>query len=167
MRTLIISDEIDSKSFDQILSLKMEIQGLCRNQVDLFVFSNKGILMNREQIGEETDNAIEILKKLLGETTYDLIVISLKLVNLRRLFPEKRNVLNMIEMNSPQTSIFLFGASSILDKLKEKRIKNVFLYSRPGVSKLTREFRNDVIDYIKTKKSENQSFSFSVSSSFF
>jgi len=154
MGILIISDEIESKSFGQILSLKREIQGLRRNRVDLFVFSNKGILVNHEKIGEETDNPINILKKLLRKKTYDLIVISLKLVNLRRLFSQKRNVLNMIEMNSPQTNIFLFGASSTLDKLKEKRTKNVFLYARPGVSKLTKEFRNDVIDYIKTKKSE-------------
>ena len=153
MNALIISDEPERKSFGQILSLKKEIQGLCRNKVDLLIFSNKGIFLNREQIGKKAGTAVKLLESLLSEKTYGLIVISLELNNLKKLFPEKRSILELIKDTSPQTGTFLFGASSVLNKLEKERIVRVFLYSRPGVSKLTREFKNDVIDYIRAKKS--------------
>lgn len=153
MNILMISDETESKSFGQILSLKGEIQKFCGNKVDLFTFSNNGIFLNQARIGKKAYKVVELIEGVLGEKTYDLIVVSLKLSNLRELFPKKRNILDSIEDISPQTTTFLFGASSVINKLNKEKPIRVFLYSRPGVSKLTREFRNDVIDYIKTKKS--------------
>jgi len=151
MNVLIISDETESKSFGQILSLKREIQESDRNKVDLFIFSKKGIFFNQELVEKEADKTVKLVERLLGENTYGVIIVSLKLNNLRELFPEKRNILDLIENTFPQTDIFLFGASSVLKKLDKERTNRVFLYPRPGVSKLTREFKNDVIDYVKTK----------------
>jgi hypothetical protein len=60
-------------------------------------------------------------------------------------------MLDMIKDASPETTLFLFGASSVLKKLGKQSSDHVFLYPRPGVSKLTIEFKNDVIDYVRTK----------------
>ncbi len=153
MNVLMISDETESQSFGQILSLIGEIQKFCGNKVDLLTFSNKGILLNQARIGKKAYKAVELLERVLSEKKYDLIVVSLKLSNLRELFPEKRNILDSIEDISPQTATFLFGASSVITKLNKEMPIRVFLYSRPGVSKLTRDFKNEIIDYVKTKKS--------------
>ncbi len=161
MNVLMISDEPERKSFGQILSLKEQIEGLVRNKVDSLVFSDKGVFLNKERIGKEAGIALRLVESLLKERTYGLIVISLELHNLGKLFPEKEDILDLIADTSPQTATFLFGASSILDKLDKRKTIHVFLYSRPGVSKLTKEFRNDVIDYIKRKnRNKNLNFSF-------
>ena len=148
MNVLIVSDEPERKSFTQISSLKKEIMRLDRNKVDSFTFSKKGIFLNEERIGNNVGIALKLLESLLNERTYRLIVISLDLNNLRKLFLENQNILNLIKSTSPQTDTFLFGASSVLDKLKKEKTAHVFLYSRPDVSKLTKDFKNDVINHI-------------------
>lgn len=154
MKVLIISDDPERKSFVPILGLRDEIQESGRNKADLLVFSNRGIFLNQEQIGRKADTTVKLLESVLSEKTYALIVISLKSSNLLKLFPEKRSILDLIKEISPQTDTFLFGASSVLQKLEKERATNTFLFSRPGVSKLTRKFKNDLIDYIKTKQLE-------------
>jgi hypothetical protein len=154
MNVLIVSDEPERKSFDQIISLKNEIQELGRDKVYLFIISNKGIFLNEERIEKRGGIVLRLLERVLNERTYGLIVVSLELNNLKELFPPKGNILDLIKDTSPQTDIFLFGASSILGKLERENTIRVFLYRRLGVSKLTKEFRNDVINYVKTKKSE-------------
>jgi len=151
MNILIVSDEPERKSFGQILSLKKEIQELNRDKVDLFVISTKGIFLNEKQIGKEAGIFLKLLERLLIEKTYDLIVVSLELNNLEKLFLQKRGFLDLIRDISPQTDAFLFGASRVLDILEKGRMIRVFLYRRPGVSKLTLEFKNDVINYVKKK----------------
>ena len=154
MNILVISDEPERKSFGQILSLKKEIQRLGRNKVDLFVFSNMGIFLNKRRVGKKADMALKLLESLMSEKTYGSIVVSLKLNNLEKLFPKKRDILDLIKDASPQTDTFLFGASSVFSKLGKRRTNRVYLYSRPGVAKLTCKFKNDVIDHINAKKSE-------------
>lgn len=151
MNILLISDEPERESFCQITSLKKEMQGLARSNVDLFVFSNKGIFLNQKQIGEKASLALKLLERLISEKKPDLVVVSLKLNNLKKLFPEKLNILDLIKSTSHKTDIFLFGAASVIDRLEKER-NRVFSYSRPGVSKLTSEFKNDLIDYIKKKQ---------------
>jgi hypothetical protein len=152
MNILLISDDPERKSFGQIASLKKQMQGRGRNNVDLFIFSNKGIFLNQGKIGKKASLALTLLERLISEKKHDLIVVSLKLNNLKKLFPEKWNILDLIKRTSHKTDIFLFGAASVIDRLEKERKNRVFLYSRPGVSKLTSEFKNDLIAYIKTKQ---------------
>lgn len=153
MNVLIVSDDPERKSFRQILNLRREIRGLGRHKVDLLLFSNNGLFLNQDQIGKKA-NATVIFESVLRERTYGLIAISLKSSNLWKLFPEKRTILDAIEENSPQTDTFIFGASSVLERLDKERAANLFLYSRPGVGKLTRDFKKDLIGRIKTERSE-------------
>jgi len=151
MRALMISDDPERKSFAQMLGLKKEIQNLHR-KVDLFTFSKAGILLNQEHFAKEQGMVAESLERLLRGKTYSEIIISLSLKNLRTLFPVEEDVVDTIEEISPETSVFIFGASSILQRLAKRKAPNVFLYYRPGVSKLTREFKNDVISHIERKR---------------
>ncbi len=150
MPILIISDDPERMSFSQILILKQKIQRLFP-KVDLFIFSKGNILLNQKLIGKTKDIAIRVLENILKKKKYNTIIISLSLNNLKKFLPKKRNVLEIIKEVSPRTDIFIFGASSLLNKLKKEELQNVFLFSRPGVNKLTIEFRNTVINHLQTK----------------
>ena len=150
MNILLISDEPERKTFDQITILKKEMERVGRNEVDSFIFSKEGIFLNQEQIGKKASIALKLLERLIVGKKFDLLVISLKLNNLKKLFLEKRSILDLIKNISPTTDIFLFGASSVIKTLDKEKTNHVFLYSRPGVSKLTIEFKNDLIDYVRT-----------------
>jgi hypothetical protein len=152
MNILLISDEPEKKTFEQITILKKEMEQAGRNGVDSFIFSKEGIFLNQKQIGKKANITLKLLEIVISRKKYDLLVISLKLSILKNLFLEKRSILEIINNLSPKTNIFLFGASSVIDRLEKEKTNHVFLYSRPGVSKLTSEFKNDLIGYIKTKQ---------------
>ena len=148
MRALIISDDPESESFAQITALRQQIE-LRRYKVDLVVFQDEKIFLNRDKT-EKKENPIELLKVLLREKDYFIIVISLKIKYLVQLFPQGDDFVTTLKSISPNSALFVFGASTILGGIKDK--KNIFLYHRSGVTKTTTQFSNDIIDFLRPKK---------------
>ncbi len=57
----------------------------------------------------------------------------------------------MIENYTKNSTIFIFGARSILnniEKFREKLEVNLFLITRLGVSKITEDLKNQILNYI-------------------
>ena len=152
MNALIVSDAPERKSFTQILKLKEEIEELSCKSVDLLIFSNKEIILNRGQREKSSGNAFKLLRKLLTKRSHHLIVVSLEKTNLEKFLEADGNILNLIEETVPQATVFVFGAPSVLDKVDKSRSKQVSLYYRPGVSKVTAKFKRDVIEFIESSK---------------
>jgi hypothetical protein len=142
LKVLIISDDPESKLFYQITSLRKAIQELGEN-VDLLVLSDKGTFLNKKRIDEKVRENSRFLKLISREKPYAVIVVSLELNNLKKLFLEKPNIFHFLRNCSPMTRTYVSGASSVLSKIP------LLVYPRPGVTKLTRKFKEDLIDYIK------------------
>lgn len=92
-----------------------------------------------------------IFLRLYCVESHDLVVISLELHNLKRLFLEKPSILDFLKNRSPNTRVYVFGASSIINRIEKNSGIHLSLYPRLGVAKLTCELKNDLIDYIKRK----------------
>ena len=89
------------------------------------------------------------IEKRLITKSHDLAVISLKKENLGRLFSERRSILDSImdmPCQPPKPHFLVFGASSILDKFRDKESSRISFYPRPGVDKLAVDFKDDVLD---------------------
>jgi hypothetical protein len=147
MNILIISDDPERKSFYQILGLKQRIQEL-GGKVDMFIFSKKGIFLNKRKFQKRSVPAIGLLEDILKKKEYATIVISVTLNSVKYLFPGKLNILRSILRISPRTNTFVFGASSMLDRIEKNEAIHLFFHPRHGVAKLTREFKNDLIAHI-------------------
>lgn len=155
MGVLIISDYPDNKLFRQILILKNEVENLTKKQVDLITFSSLGVFLNRKQIITEIRKStiLNLLHKNLKRKTYLVYIISLTRKYLELILPAQQNILDLINKISPNATVFIFGASSILNDIKiEQKVQHVFFYPRPGVNKLTKEFKKRIIGRIKTIK---------------
>ena len=83
---------------------------------------------------------------------YSLYVVSFKAKDFKKIFPsEKKNFLEMIEKYSKNSTVFIFGAPSILNdtkKIREELEINLFLKPRPDVAKITNELKKQIINYI-------------------
>jgi len=147
MKIVIVSDDPDSPLFYQILNLKVEIESLVRKRVDLISISKKAIYFNRTKKLEISDNTKT--KKKLEEAfqtkNYDFYIFSLNKENLSILFGEKSNILDFIDSDA---EIHVFGAWS---KLKALQRQNIHLFRRPGVSKLTKEFKERIVSKINSR----------------
>lgn len=148
MNILIVSDTPKRCSFAQILSLKEKIQQLGRHNVDLFTFGEERITLNSQRIGDTSGNIFDLLKRLFAKKSYRLIIVSLEKVNLKKLLKADADLSNLKEEIASQATFFVFGASSVLSKFEKLRSKEVHIYFRPGVSKLTAKFKRDVTDFV-------------------
>ena len=145
MNVLLISDNPENKTFYEVVSLKRAIQE-CGADVDLLTFSDTRISFNGKKA--EKDSGSEILRIVLKRKPYGVVVITLKLGNLRKFLEKGLNDLR----NCPKyPCIFVFGAGSALKEIEREGGVNLFLYSRPGVAKLTQGFKNDVLGYISAR----------------
>lgn len=159
MRVLIISDDPDRWSFRQVLTLKKNIENMDEKQVDLITFSSDGIFVNRKLKGKKMDvsTILSIFKNLLKSGTYDVFIMSLKRKYLKRLFRHDWNVLDLINRTSPQATVFIFGASSILNDIKTGQwTQPISLHFRNGVAKLTHELRNAIIEQILKRPKDRE-----------
>lgn len=152
MNILLISDDPNRESFRQILRLKGDIEDITRKQVDLITFSPDGVFLNKKLTGKKLDvNVIfTTLENILKTKSYRICIISLELKYLKQLFPDERNILDLINKTSPNATVFIFGANSILKPIRKEKGKQVFLYARHGVAKITRELKSQIITYIKS-----------------
>lgn len=155
MNILIISDDPENKSFCQILDLKQRIQEL-GGKVDMFLFSKNGIFLNRKQVQKKSVPAIGLLEDILKEKEYAIIVISVTLNSMKYLFRGQLNILRSIAKTSSRTDTFVFGASSMLDRIEKDEAMHLFFHPRRGVAKLTRKFKKDLVAYLKEKELDTQ-----------
>jgi len=154
MNILIISDDPEKESFRQIEIFKDFLQNKVKNKVDMFALSPECLFLNNRVISRRSDVSI-ILKKLediLKSGLYSLYVVSLKVENFKKIFPSKRkNFLEMTEKYSRNSTIFIFGAPSILNNIKkfcEELEITLFLKPRPGVAKITNELKKQILNYV-------------------
>jgi hypothetical protein len=149
LNVLIVSDDPKGVLFDQITGFRETIQKL-DNDVDLLAFSESDIFFN-DRIVKKRESNIRFLEATLRGKSYGLVAVSVGLDHAKKLFLEKPNILDFLKKYSPQTKAYVFGAFSILGQIEKDSGIQVFLYSRHGVAKLTREFKNDIVGLIKRK----------------
>ena len=154
MKILIISDDPEKESFRQIEIFKNLLQNKAKNKVDLFALSPESLFLNNRLISRRTDIHIvlEKLESILKRGLYSLYIVSLKGENFKKIFPsEKKDFLEMTEKYTKNSTIFIFGAPSILNNIKkfhEELEINLFLKPRPGVAKITNELKKQILNYV-------------------
>jgi len=154
MKVLIISDDPEKDSFRPIKILRDSLQNKIKNKVDLFALSPQCLFLNDRVISERADvsTVLEKLEDVLKSGFYSLYVVSLKAENFKKIFPsERKDFLEMTEKYSKNSTVFIFGAPSILSNIKkfhEELEINLFLKPRPGVAKITDELKKQILNYI-------------------
>ena len=151
MKVLIIADEPEAPDFDQITGLRKAIHELV-GKVDLLAFSKDSIFFNQKKISEKGDTNIGSAQNILAKKRYTLIVVSLATDNLKKLFFEKSNIMQYLRNSPSRVRMYVFGASDLPDGIMTSRSVTLFPYSRPGEAKLTQEFRNAILDYIRREQ---------------
>lgn len=150
MGVLIISDEPEKSSFHQIHLLKKEIQAL-GEKVDIITLTSNRIWLNEKEIASDL-TLMAFLEKRLLEEKYQIIAVSLVLKNFKRLFSDSNNIVDTVEKLSSETEIFIFGGYSLLKEMEKDKVDNLFLYQRPGVSKVTKQFKRDLVKHIEKRQ---------------
>jgi hypothetical protein len=151
VNVLIIADDPEAPAFDQITKLRKAIQELV-GKVDLLALSREGIFFNQKKTSGKDDTDIGSVQSILANRRYTLIIVSLGTDNLKKLFFEKSNIMQFLRNSPSRISMYVFGASRVLNEIETSRSVDLFLYSRPGVSKLTQEFKNAILNYIKKEQ---------------
>jgi len=144
-----ISDDPKGLLFGQITNLKETIQEL-KSNVDLLLFSETDVLLN-DRILNGKASSVHFLEATLRRKSFDLIAVSMERDHLKELFLGKPSILDFLKEYSPQTKVYVFGASSLLDQIEKDSGIQLFLYPRRGVSKLTKEFKDDLVGFVKRK----------------
>lgn len=151
MNILLISDDPKRPSFAVILNLKEQIESLRVNRVDLVSISKNGIFFDSKILEKDSNQStvLSTLEKIIKRRNYRTIVISLRLDHLKKIFLGQPSILDLISNICPQASVFVFGGSSILGPIgKQDRLRSIQFYHRPGVAKLTHEFRDAIVNHI-------------------
>jgi hypothetical protein len=151
VKVLIIADEPEAPDFDQITGLRKAIQELV-GKVDLLAFSKDFIFFNQKKISEKGDTNIGSAQNILAKKRYTLIVVSLATDNLKKLFFEKSNIMQYLRNSPSRVRMYVFGASGLPDDIMTSRSVDLFPYSRPGEARLTQEFKNAILDYIRREQ---------------
>jgi hypothetical protein len=151
MKVLIIADDPSAPAFDQITRLRKNIQELV-GKVDLLTFSRKFVFFNQEKMSEKGDTNIGSVQSILANSSYALVIVSLGTDNLRKLFFEKSNIMQYLRNSPSRVSLYVFGASRVLREIETNRNVDLFPFSRPGVAKLTQEFKNAILGHIRKEQ---------------
>ncbi len=152
MKILMISDNPERPSFHQIENLREVLQSKLQKKIDLLVFSQKFFIFNEQKIEKHTfTQLLNELKLILDRGLYSLFVISLEKSNGEKLFFSKdNNILDMISKYRDKSTVLIFTAQSVLNHVKEINEHNklelkLYLFPRRGVSKISREFKQQVL----------------------
>jgi hypothetical protein len=151
VKVLIIADEPEAPDFAQITGLRKAIQELV-GKVDLLAFSKDFIFFNQKKISEMGDTNIGSAQNILAKKRYTLIVVSLATDNLKKLFFQKSNIMQYLRNSPSRVRMYVFGASGLPDDIMTSRSVDLFPYSRPGEARLTQEFKNAILDYIRREQ---------------
>ena len=155
VKVLIIADEPEAPAFDQIIGLIKAIQELV-GKVDLLTFSRDSIFFNQKKISEKGDTNIGSAQNILAKKRYTLIIVSLAVDNLKKLFFEKSNIVQYLRNSPSRVTMYVFGASDIPDEIVASRSVDLFPYSRQGAVKSTQELKNAVLAYIRKEQGQNE-----------
>jgi hypothetical protein len=155
VKVLIIADEPETPAFDQIVGLRKAIQELV-GKVDLLAFSGDVIFFNQKKIGERGDTNIGSVQNILAKKRYTLIIVSLAVDNLKKLFFEKSNIVKYLRNSPSRVRMYVFGASDLPDEIVTSRSVDLFPYSRQGAVKSTQEFKNAVLAYIRKEQCKSE-----------
>lgn len=153
VKVLIIADDPEAPAFDQIIGLRKAIEELV-GKVDLLAFSRDCIFFNQKKISEKGDTNVGSSQNILAKKRYTLIIVSLGTDNLKKLFFEKSNIMQYLRNSPSRVRMYVFGASKDLNEILTSRSVDLVPYSRPGVAKLTQEFRNAILDYVRNEQSQ-------------
>lgn len=151
LNVLIITDDPSSPSFRSIRLLRDEIKMINQTNVDLLTISRWNVQFNGKQQKLAQGIAMGITKAIeqgITRELYDIFVISLSKDHLSIMLSGKKPVLDFIIRNFPKAAVFIFGSSSLFDKIKLEPEQYVLLCPRPGVSKITVDFKNNLLNYI-------------------
>jgi hypothetical protein len=155
VKVLIIADEPEAPAFDRIIGLRKAIQELV-GKVDLLAFSKDCIFFNEKKISEKGDTNIGSAQNILAKNRYTLIIVSLAIDNLKKLFFEKSNIVQYLRNSPSRVRMYVFGASDIPDEIVTSRSVDLFPYSRQGAVKSTQEFKNAVLAYIRKEQGQTE-----------
>jgi hypothetical protein len=155
VKVLIIVDEPEAPSFDQITGLRKAIQELV-GKVDLLAFSKDSIFFNQKKISEKGDTNVGSAQNILAKKRYTLIIVSLETDNIRKLFFEKSNIMQYLRNSPSRVRMYVFGASGIPDEIVTSRKVDLLWYSRQSAGKSTPEFKSTILDYIKKEQDLDQ-----------
>jgi hypothetical protein len=151
VKVLIIADEPEIPAFDQIIGLRKSIQELV-GRVDLLAFSRDCVFFNQKKIGEKGDTNVGSVQNILAKKRYTLIIVSLVTDNLKKLFFERSNIMQYLRNSPSRVRMYVFGASEVSNEIATNRSVDLFLYSRQGEEKLTQEFRNAILGYVRKEQ---------------
>jgi hypothetical protein len=151
VKVLIITDEPEAPAFDQIVGLRKAIQELV-GKVDLLAFSKDYIFFNQKKISEKGDTNIGSAQNILAKKRYTLIIVSLGIDNLRKIFFEKSNIMQFLRNSPSRVRMYVFGASDLPDEIVTSRSVDLFPYSRQETEKSTQEFKNAILDYVRKEQ---------------
>jgi hypothetical protein len=155
VKVLIIADEPEAPAFDQIIGLRTAIEELVE-KVDLLAFSRDCIFFNQKQISEKGDTNVGSAQNILAKNRYTLIIVSLAIDNLKKLFFEKSNIVQYLRNSPTRVRMYVFGATDFPDEIVTSRSVDLFPYSRQGAVKSTQEFKNAVLAYIRKEQGQNE-----------
>jgi hypothetical protein len=122
----------------------------------LLTFSRDSIFFNQKKISEKGDTNIGSAQNILAKKRYTLIIVSLAVDNLKKLFFEKSNIVQYLRNSPSRVSMYVFGASDIPDEILASRSVDLFPYSRQGAVKSTQEFKNAILAYIRKELGQNE-----------
>ena len=151
MKVLVIADDPEAPAFEQITGLQKTIEELT-GKVDMLTVSKTGICFNKRKIGEKAGMDIGSVQNLLASKRYSLVIVSLETDNLTKLFFGKSNIMQLLRNSPSRVRMYVFGASKVLNEIAKSRMVDIFSYSRPGVAKITKEFKNAILDYVKKEE---------------
>jgi len=150
VNVLIIADDPEAPAFDQVTKLRKAIQELVE-KVDLLAFSREGIFFNQRKTSRKDNTDIGSVQSIIANRKYTLIIVSLGTDNLK-LFFEKSNIMQFLRNSPSRIRMYVFGASRVLNEIETSGSVDLFPYSRPGVAKLTQEFKNAILNYVKKEQ---------------
>ena len=141
MKVIIVSDDPESQLYHQIIKLKKDIEKIIYTPVDVISLSTKNIIVdiNRNIKISKESNIKKQLEEIFQKIKYDFYIFSLNKNHITLLFKNKINILDQLDTNA---EIFIFGAWSEIRSLKGK---NIHIFRRPGVSKLTKQFKENIL----------------------
>jgi len=150
MKVILITDDPDLKSFEGIVGLIRQIESLGVKTIDLVCYSQQNVFFNCRGQASSQRTSIS-LENILKRKKYELIIVSLKLENLRKLALCKKSIFVLFKKICPNSAVFVFGAKTAVVRLKQfVESGTIRIVYRHGVTKVTREFNQAVIDYIKS-----------------
>lgn len=144
MPFLIISDESKRPSFRPIEVFRKELMAIKNSKVDLFIYDNTITL----EKSKKSKKNCELLLEEISNTKYDVIIVSLQLQNLKKILLKKSNILKNVTAKSPNSTVFIYGAKSVLKRIPKEKNLDIRMYTRKGVAKLTQEFKEDILEHI-------------------